>query len=109
MKTLSLSCQKCGARHVPTQAGSVVPGSVFIVLNVIRMAMTGSRAPFPCPLFGPVFFGAAVFTIFTGLYKASAYETARADDEHAAGNSSATSVHPALLPSPNSGPTPSSM
>lgn len=68
---------KHGRRYLPTQGSSIAGGAIAVVFGVIWMTFAGGiGAPFPFPLFGLLFIGAAIYGMVNGATKAGAYESA---------------------------------
>jgi hypothetical protein len=68
---------KHGHRYLPSTGGSIFGGVIAIVFGVIWMSFAaGMGAPFPFPLFGLLFIGAAIFGMVNSSSKASAYQSA---------------------------------
>ena len=68
---------KNGHRSLPSQTGSVVGGVIAVVFGIFWIGAAASMgAPFPFPLFGLIFIGAAIFGMINGTTKASGYQDA---------------------------------
>jgi hypothetical protein len=67
---------KNGHRSVPTETGTAIGGIIMIVMGIVAMGV-GAQMGGPAPLFGLIFIGGAIVSIYSGMNKASGYKEAK--------------------------------